>query len=127
MKVRKPFPHEQSKWFNAEKRREWNERLERTGFESVRMRLAAEPGSSQGELWIGGDAMDRGFVEEWVSWHAEQRDEAQEELQSKMTSAAQGAMWAAIFSAVAAVVAAGGTIVQAYHAAKEPPQQTRSN
>ena len=105
------FPYEQSAFCpgDLETARRWNEVLESTGTESVRARLVQSTFGSRASMAIGTETnMTKGFVEQWLGWHDQNRSKRELSFRRNQIFWTR---WAALAASVAAAAGAIGWIV----------------
>ncbi len=88
------FPYEQSQWKgdqDDDPRRRWYEALERTGTSAVHARLIQHKAASNTTLSIGTETHElKGFAEEWLAWHVQQRSNRESDFASLKSSGPAG-------------------------------------
>jgi len=81
----------------------WYEALELTGAENVRAILAQNTAGSRASIAIGAESnMAKGFAEEWLHWHDQQKAERETAFR---TSQIYWTRWAALAATVAGLSA----------------------
>lgn len=102
------FPYEECQWGqgDVERQKRWYAALERTGTESVRIRLAQNDAGSAGSIPIGTEInITKGFAEEWLAWHDKQKSSREANFR---WSQVFWTRWAAIAATIAGLAAAVG-------------------
>ena len=73
-----------SNWVQDEgKKKRWCVALKATGPEQVQIILQQSRAGSAGDVVVGGEFMTRGFAEEWLAWHHNQRREEERSYRRK--------------------------------------------
>jgi hypothetical protein len=101
------FPYEKNSWHggDAAAARRWYEVLERTGVENVRAVLARNTAGSRASIAIGAESnMTKGFAEEWLYWHDQQKAKRETVYRTRQLKWMRWAALAAIAGVVVAVL-----------------------
>ncbi|HEY8267693.1 MAG TPA: hypothetical protein VIG34_03420 [Xanthobacteraceae bacterium] len=114
MKKEARFLYEESQWHSADpgRQRRWYEALEKAATESVKIRLAQNDAGSPGSIAIGVETnITKGFVEEWLAWHEQQKSLREENFRRKQVFWTRLAALAATLAGLAAAVGWAVTIL----------------